>query len=233
MILTLKLLPFHKYGYTFHLMDIFIIVLYCKFNKQNIKKLFISDYVNTNFSIVFVSLLALIVAYLLVTTASYPFTEASKIDYPNGNKISYTFSFLLESLFLAPIFEELFFRRILAHQFSKRYGFNNAILLSALLFALAHVFSGQSIYQPLLLGVLFAYFYLKTKNIYLVILIHSLSNLFIYSTVQPLTKFYNYIYYSTANFWLYYTFTLLTLIVIGYFSIRFINNYYGNKHIPQ
>lgn len=76
---------------------------------------------------------------------------------------------------LAPLFEELVFRKLLIDR-TRVYGEKLAILLSGLLFGLFHGNLNQFFYATLL-GFVFAYIYLRTGDIRNTILLHMLVNL--------------------------------------------------------
>lgn len=78
---------------------------------------------------------------------------------------------LILAVFFAPLSEELFFRAFLAPRFGAP--------LSALLFSLAHILY-NSVFELIgsfLIGLVFAFYFLKTKNIASLILAHSFFNL--------------------------------------------------------
>jgi len=77
---------------------------------------------------------------------------------------------------LAPIFEELFFRKLLIDRTIK-YGLKLSIFLSALIFALFHGNLSQFFYA-FLLGGFFAYVYIKTGKIIYSITLHAFVNFF-------------------------------------------------------
>lgn len=77
---------------------------------------------------------------------------------------------------IAPIFEELMFRKVLIDRTIK-YGAKLSILLSALIFALFHGNLSQFFYA-FLLGGFFAYIYVKTGKITYTITLHAIINLF-------------------------------------------------------
>ncbi|WP_407415928.1 CPBP family intramembrane glutamic endopeptidase [Methanobrevibacter sp.] len=83
---------------------------------------------------------------------------------------------LLVISILAPIFEEIFFRKLLIDRTIK-YGAKLSILLSALLFALFHGNLSQFFYA-FLLGGFFAYIYIKTGNVIYSIICHAIVNLY-------------------------------------------------------
>ncbi len=77
---------------------------------------------------------------------------------------------------LAPIFEELIFRKLLIDRLS-RYGSFIAIIVSGLFFGLFHGNFSQFFFASLI-GFLFAFLYLKTGKIHLTIILHMIVNLF-------------------------------------------------------
>ncbi len=76
---------------------------------------------------------------------------------------------------MAPILEELFFRKFLVDRL-RSFGELPAILLSAFLFALFHQSASQILYA-FIIGVLLAYFYCRTGNYWLSVLIHGIFNM--------------------------------------------------------
>ena len=77
---------------------------------------------------------------------------------------------------IAPVFEEIFFRKLLIDRTIK-YGATLSIILSATLFGLFHGNLSQFFYA-FLLGGFFAYVYIKTGNILYSISLHSIINFF-------------------------------------------------------
>lgn len=75
---------------------------------------------------------------------------------------------------LAPILEELFFRKLLIDRL-RVFGETTAILITAILFALFHMSASQLIYA-FTIGVLLGYFYCRTGNYPLTVLIHAIFN---------------------------------------------------------
>ncbi len=86
---------------------------------------------------------------------------------------------LLSRIFLlvmvAPLTEELLFRGIVLRGLLSRYRPAAAVVLSALLFAVMHC-SPWQFFSPLILGILFGWFYLRTGSLGLCILAHALNN---------------------------------------------------------
>jgi uncharacterized protein len=76
---------------------------------------------------------------------------------------------------IAPIVEELIFRGLILHGLRKNYTATTAIFISALLFSLFHLNPWQ-MPATFVLGLLLGWIMLRTRNIILAILGHSLNN---------------------------------------------------------
>ncbi|MBE6490203.1 MAG: CPBP family intramembrane metalloprotease [Methanobrevibacter sp.] len=94
---------------------------------------------------------------------------------------------------IGPIFEEIFFRKLLIDR-TMKYGAKASILLSALLFGLFHGNLNQFFYA-FLIGGFFAYVYIRTGKIKYTILLHIIVNLmesvvslFVVSGVEHITS---------------------------------------------
>ena len=110
-------------------------------------------------------------------------TGASIEDTPNyfgGGSVIGAFLFLC---IVPPVLEELFFRKILLQKLSV-YGSGAAVLGTALAFAVYHtLLTYAQILHVFLLGIVFAYIIIRTKNIVYTMVIHSIVNLWsVFST---------------------------------------------------
>ena len=124
---------------------------------------------------------------LLVTIFGYDLSDSSNIT-----DLEQTFS--LPSLFIIvafqPIGEEIFFRGFLLDKISKFSSKETAIILTAILFGIAHLSYGN-IYPAVatgILGLLLAYMVVKTKHLFTSIVAHILYNVIsvtIYILGQP------------------------------------------------
>ncbi|MBO9131421.1 CPBP family intramembrane glutamic endopeptidase [Bacillus sp. 165] len=86
--------------------------------------------------------------------------------------------FILVTSVLAPILEEIVFRKILFGTLYKRTNFFIAAILSSLIFAAVHFdFTHLLIYTSM--GFVFAYLYVKTKRIIVPIMAHVMMNTFV------------------------------------------------------
>lgn len=141
---------------------------------------------------------------------------------------------LIGLLVVGPVFEELFFRQIMVQQFQMRYGDIRAVFLSSFLFSIMHFPRYGDLPMLFVFGILAAYIYLKTKNVFITIGIHSLINLYTVLHLKnpmPILRWLNH-YYEIPGFWFYYTIGFLFLLCTCYYSIRFINEYH-EKYISQ
>ncbi len=87
--------------------------------------------------------------------------------------------YLILLLVFNPVFEELLFRKLVLNRLAPL-GFKGAVIVSALLFALPHLYS-QGIAQvpyTFALGLVFAWITVKTGKLWPAILLHSLSNVY-------------------------------------------------------
>lgn len=82
---------------------------------------------------------------------------------------------LITICLIPPIAEELVFRKCLGDGFED-IGYIRASFLCGLIFALSHLNVAQTVYQ-FLLGSLLTFIYLKTKDIFITIIIHTVNNL--------------------------------------------------------
>jgi len=80
------------------------------------------------------------------------------------------------AVIFAPVLEELIFRGIVLEGFLKNYSPVKAILLTNVLFGLAHLNPWQFV-GAFLMGILISWVYYKTRNLVLPVLMHLLNNL--------------------------------------------------------
>lgn len=93
---------------------------------------------------------------------------------PTGPSLLYYFPV---AVIAAPIVEEIFFRGFVLNKWSEKYGNVKGVLFSSLLFMGIHI--GSLLLPQLLMGILCAVIYIKTKKIIYPILVHSFYNFFI------------------------------------------------------
>ena len=116
------------------------------------------------------------VAGILLTAFGVDATEASNIP---DIEVIFSLPSILILLIIQPIGEEIFFRGFLLDKINSLAGRETAILTTGLLFGIAHL-SYAKIYPAIMtcvLGVLFGYVVIKTKNLNTSIIAHILFNL--------------------------------------------------------
>jgi membrane protease YdiL (CAAX protease family) len=82
---------------------------------------------------------------------------------------------IIEAAFIGPIFEEILYRGVITKSLLKSYSPARAIIISALMFGIAH-FNPAQIPTAILAGVLFAWLYYVTGSLIPGIIIHILNN---------------------------------------------------------
>ena len=83
--------------------------------------------------------------------------------------------FFINICILAPIYEELLFRGILLRRFTLRWSPQKSIIISSIIFGIIHL-NPINVVFAFALGCVLGYAYLKTKNIFVPMLLHSFSN---------------------------------------------------------
>lgn len=136
------------------------------------------------------------------------------------NSADIWFNLIIISL-LAPIFEEILFRKLLIDRTIK-YGAKVSIILSAVIFALFHGNLNQFFYA-LLMGGFFAYVYIKTGRIIYTMILHGIINLmgsvvslFVANSVNNLMSGFNSLDFAIL---IIYTLILLLFLIIGIYGL--------------
>jgi membrane protease YdiL (CAAX protease family) len=198
LILTMNFLGFiiSSIGYYLHIpyiisffsQSILIVIVYYFFLTKffNYKIDFLKNTVSFNERI----LLPLILLAIGLKIFQEPFFEFYKrISIPNDFPIhtinvnsELNFEFLIKAipaLIIAPLFEELIFRKIFIDKLSKIYTVKFSIIFSSLCFSLYHLPNFSNLIPTLILGLISGYLYLKSKNITISIIFHFLCNLIV------------------------------------------------------
>lgn len=103
--------------------------------------------------------------------------DIEPINHTN-HKLKYALSYeFIRAIILAPILEELFFRKILFNGLLKKYSFVISIIVSSLLFAFIHIPNWLNLIPTFIFGIICCLIYIKTKNILYPILFHFIGNL--------------------------------------------------------
>ncbi len=135
-------------------------------------------------------LIAMIVIFLIAFLLEYLLPESVLVYYFQNNagfnwKISSKKAFFLMTFtsFFTGAFEELFYRAFVITKFTQM-GFPVVVtaILSSMFFAYGHLYYGiLGFLVTFILGIFFAFTYLRYKNVYYVIFIHSFYNIIVSS----------------------------------------------------
>ena len=135
----------------------------------------------------------------------------------------------IKMLIIAPIFEELFFRKFLFSKLLEKYKFNIAIIISSLCFSAIHFETPSNLIPSLIFGLISALIYFKTKKISYSICLHFIINL---STI--LSNTHGETYYGWLDglkydlvYWALFVFGIL-ITVLGVKKITTANNTYNS-----
>lgn len=92
------------------------------------------------------------------------------------SKTKYIYS-LISPLIIAPIFEELFFRKFLFSKLQKKYNLNISIIISSICFSIIHFEITGNLLPSFIFGITSSLIFFKTKKISYSILLHFFNNL--------------------------------------------------------
>ncbi|MCJ8152321.1 CPBP family intramembrane metalloprotease [Chryseobacterium sp. SSA4.19] len=141
----------------------------------------------------------------------------------NGGNIPFSYFVirLVKGCLVAPLVEELFFRKFIQENLAKRYSYIFAVISASVLFSLYHRDLG-SFFQIFIFGIGLGMVFLETRRIEYSIIFHSVSNFMIYS--------FNY-YYKDESIQnnsnnLIYTAIGLATIITGIYILKRKNNLY-------
>ena len=130
-------------------------------------------------------------------------------------------------LIIAPIFEELFFRKFLFGEVLKKHSLTISILVSSICFSIIHLPSYRNLLPTFIFGIIACLIYNRTKNIIYTIILHFLTNLSWLLLVSYGKSYYEWSYGLNYNFvyWLLFIFGI-GLSYIGIKKITVANNGY-------
>jgi membrane protease YdiL (CAAX protease family) len=111
-------------------------------------------------------------------------------------------------LIIAPIFEELFFRKFLFGEVLKKHSLTTSIIVSSICFSIIHLPSYRNLLPTFIFGIIVCLIYNKTKNIFYTIILHFLTNLSWLILVSYGKSYYEWSYGLNYNFvyWLLFIF---------------------------
>ncbi|MDR0505280.1 MAG: CPBP family intramembrane metalloprotease [Dysgonamonadaceae bacterium] len=154
-------------------------IRWAKFTDFNIKKILI------------IITLAIALEFIFHGTI-YFFEKIFNRDYSHSLSNSRHYLYVIHMLVMAPIIEEILYRRIFLHQFLKQYPVWVALALSSFLFAIPHipVMYHFELFVPYFISGLFlGLIYYKTQSITLCIISHFIMNLMV--MIFPFREFYS------------------------------------------
>ena len=131
---------------------------------------------------------------------------------------------IFSGLIIAPILEELFFRKFLLMALINKYRVSASLLLSSLLFATLHITTPSNLIPSFIFGYISGIIYLKFKKIRYSILLHFFSNLFWVLMLVKGEVFYNWI--LEFNFGIQYWLLFILGIILTIFGMKQINNHF-------
>ncbi|MFS4418850.1 lysostaphin resistance A-like protein [Maribacter sp. 2307ULW6-5] len=160
------------------------LVIFYFFWTQNLKTVF--SFKKTDLSI-FPYLILIVLGLGFVNQPFYDFEKI--LDYYRTSEIepyrqrflgidSFFIYFRFSSLLIAPLFEELFFRKFLFEKLLERNKVIVSIIISSLCFSAIHFETPSSLISTFIFGVIACIIYLRTRNIWYTIAMHFLNNLF-------------------------------------------------------
>ncbi len=122
---------------------------------------------------------------------------------------------VLTSLLVAPVFEELFFRKFLFQKLLLKNGFLTSIIVSSFLFSIIHWETPLNLIPAFIMGMVLAFIFYKTGNIIYSILLH-----FIYNALSQVAYYYSELYSEWLN-WLNFGILYWSLFALGIFITLF------------
>lgn len=162
---------------------VMFLVLYI-FVKDKHKKVFLGMFSkNVDFNFLY-TIIPMIAGTMLLNIFFNYFIPASKDNMYNefmmkiATDKSIIIFFMIPIAIIAPITEELIFRGMILKGIASNHNATMAIFLSAFLFSIIHLNLAQ-IPNAFILGIIFAFIMLHTKNIFYTIIYHAINNFFV------------------------------------------------------
>jgi uncharacterized protein len=124
-------------------------------------------------SVIWITILALNIfdASLASTYLDYLNRVDFLVTTPETPVVDYFFIFVAVAL-LAPLLEEIVFRGAMIERFGRKYSYKAAVLVSSVIFAILHI----DIAGAFVFGVVTSLIYLKTRSLYIPVMIHLINN---------------------------------------------------------
>lgn len=209
------------------------LIIFYYFGRKELRKLKVPTVKSLSFPVIFYILLIAIGLELF----DRPFWDITKIidlynekdflvDYPGYYEYDIFIIYqIVSAILIAPIFEELFFRKFLLGSLLKRYNSLIGLLVSSLCFALIHIETPNNLIPTFTFGVVSGIVFIKTKRIMYSVLLHLLMNSFWLILLLIGKSYYQWIYSLNFNF-IYWVIPLLggVLVIIATRKIPTIRN---------
>lgn len=125
---------------------------------------------------------------------------------------------LISTLLIAPIFEELFYRKFLLEKLAQKNRPILAIIVSSICFSIIHIETPNNLIPTFISGIILGIIYLKTKKIGYCIMLHFIVNLIILTTNNIGTSYDNWLtgYHFNIIYWL----LFVTGIILTLFGMK-------------
>jgi membrane protease YdiL (CAAX protease family) len=136
-----------------------------------------------------------------------------------------TITRIITYLIIAPIFEEIIFRKYIFTELLKKHTILFSIIISSVYFSLFHIPSYNSLIPTFIFGIIACIIYIKTKNIIYPIILHLLNNLIVLIFQLKGKLFYDWNYDLNFNitYWIIFTIGLI-ITIFGVKKITTANN---------
>jgi len=159
--------------------SMFILVFFlARVHKNNFLKKIFSKKINFNFLYTIIPIIiGTMMINIFITNLNLNPSDTSYTDFIKklaSNKL-YVSLFIIPIVFIAPVTEELIYRGIILRGLSSHYSAKVAILVSSILFSLAHLNFAQ-IPNAFILGLVFSILMIHLGNILYVIIYHIINN---------------------------------------------------------
>lgn len=135
----------------------------------------------------------------------------------SNNNIALIYN-LISTLLIAPIVEELFYRKFLLDKLLEMNKPVLAIIISSICFSIIHIETPNNLIPTFISGIILGIIYLKTKKIGYCIILHFIVNLIIVTTNNIETSYDNWL--IGYNFDIYYWLSFGAGIIITIFGIK-------------
>ncbi len=124
---------------------------------------------------------------------------------------------------VAPLVEELFYRKLVCDLLVKNYSVLNTILLSAIIFSLAHVFTGTNLWYSFSGGIVLAFLYLKSRKLVLSIIMHIFINIVTFPLLYAIGYSLKNSTIVNNNFYFLYWLVIIISSLLAYFGYSRLN----------